>query len=155
MADAGPILRDVAQALNECGLEAILIGNAAAALQGAPVSTLDFDFMFRNNAPNLKKLKRLAAILGGRLFVPYYPASQLYRLINDGRGLQIDFMSVLHGIRSFESLRSRAIPMFIGGHPILVADLGDIIRSKRALGRAQDRAILEILEKTRDEKERK
>lgn len=155
MADARPILREVAQALNECDLEVILVGNAAAALQGAPVSTLDFDFMFRKNAPNVKKLKKLTAILGGRLFVPYYPASQLYRLINDDRGLQIDFMSVLHGIKSFESLRSRAVRIFIGGHSILVADLRDIIRSKRALGRPQDLAVLEILEKTRDEKERK
>jgi hypothetical protein len=41
----------------------VLIGNAAAALQGAPV-TADFDFMFRRTAVNLQKLKALASRLG-------------------------------------------------------------------------------------------
>jgi hypothetical protein len=154
MADAGPILKDIARALKECGLEAILIGNAAAALQGAPVTTLDFDFMFRKTPTNLKKLKRLAALLGGRILVPYYPASQMYRLVNDDRGLQIDFMHVLHGIKSFEGLKSRAARVSMGDQLLLVADLRDVIRSKRVLGRPKDLAVIEILEKTIDEKEK-
>jgi len=154
MVDAAPVLKDIARALKECALEAVLIGNAAAALQGAPVTTLDFDFMFRKTPANLKKLKRLAALLGGRLLVPYYPASQMYRLVNDDRGLQIDFMPILHGIRSFESLKSRAVRVFMGDQALLVADLKDVIRSKRALGRPKDVAVIEILEKTRDEKEK-
>jgi hypothetical protein len=32
---------------------------AAAALQGAPVTTVDFDFFFRKTPANLKKLKRI------------------------------------------------------------------------------------------------
>jgi len=37
-----------------------MIGNAAAALQGSPVTTLDIDFMFQKTPGNLKKLKALA-----------------------------------------------------------------------------------------------
>jgi hypothetical protein len=44
-------------ALSAVRLEAILIGNAAAAIQGAPVTTVDFDFMFRATPANLAKLK--------------------------------------------------------------------------------------------------
>lgn len=152
MADAAPMLKDIARALKECSLEAVLIGNAAAALQGAPVTTLDFDFMFRKAPANIRKLKRLAGLLGGRLLVPYYPASQMYRLVNDDRGLQIDFMPIVHGIRSFESLKSRALRVSIGGQSLLVADLKDVIRSKRALGRPKDVAVIGVLEKTIDEK---
>jgi hypothetical protein len=42
--NAEPLLAVIARALKEVGLETVLIGNAAAALQGAPVTTLDFDF---------------------------------------------------------------------------------------------------------------
>ena len=45
--NAEPLLSQVAAALATVRLEAIRIGNAAAALQGAPVTTVDFDFMFR------------------------------------------------------------------------------------------------------------
>jgi len=78
-------------------------------LQGAPVTTLDFDFMFRKTPSNLKKLKVLSRRLSGRIMTPYYPASNLYRLTVDERGIQLDFMSTLHGIRSFEGLRSRPL----------------------------------------------
>ena len=40
--------------------EAIMVGNAAAAIQSAPVTTLDFDFMYRKTRSNLKKLKQTA-----------------------------------------------------------------------------------------------
>ncbi len=64
--NATPLLTSIVAALTEVHLEAILIGNAAAALQGAPVTTLDFDFMFRPTAPNLAKLKRFADRLEAR-----------------------------------------------------------------------------------------
>jgi hypothetical protein len=152
--NAAPVLKEIARRLNECGLDAVLIGNAAAALQGAPVTTLDFDFMFRKTAANLKKLKALSKALGGCLLTPYYPASGLYRLMQDDRGLQLDFMSTIHGIRSFEGLKARASRVYFGEHPLWVADLKDIIKSKRALGRHKDLAVLDILEQTVGEKEK-
>src|SRR5579863_1885724 len=50
--DAQPELALLAKALNEYGLEAILIGNMAAALHGAPVSTIDIDLLFRKTPRN-------------------------------------------------------------------------------------------------------
>jgi hypothetical protein len=150
--NAEPLLSEVARALEECGLEAVLIGNAAAALQGAPVTTLDFDFMFRKSPANLRKLKALAKSLSGTILTPYYPSSNLYRLMVEDRGIQLDFMDTLHGIRSFEGLRSRATKVQFGDHCLWVADLRDIIRSKKALGRPKDHAVLETLEKTLREK---
>ncbi len=61
--NAVPLLSTLLIALRKQRLEAVLIGNAAAALHGAPVTTLDFDFMFRDTAANLGKLKRVAVAL--------------------------------------------------------------------------------------------
>ena len=150
--NAEPLLNSVVAALAAVRLEAILIGNAAAALQGAPVTTLDFDFMFRSTPVNLAKLKKFAAHLDATIMRPYYPVSALHRVINDDCGLQVDFMPAIHGVKSFNSLRSRAEQTRIGGNPLWVANLSDIIASKRAAGRPRDRAVLEILEKTLREK---
>lgn len=150
--DARPVLALLARVLEQCGLEAILIGNAAAAVQGAPVTTLDVDFLFRKNPRNLAKLKLVAKALGAVILRPYYPASDLFRVVRDDDGLQVDFMAAIHGVRSFESLRSRAWRLDLDGCAMLVADLADVVRSKRAAGRPRDRAVLEILERTLDEK---
>ncbi len=68
--DAWPILMTLARVLEEHRLEAVLIGNAAAALQGAPVTTLDFDFLFRKTPGNLRKLRAVAKRLGAVVFKP-------------------------------------------------------------------------------------
>jgi len=78
--DARPILFTLARGLEEEGLEAVMIGNAAAALHGAPVTTLDFDFLFRKTPGNLRKLKAVAKSLGAMLLRPCYPASDLFRI---------------------------------------------------------------------------
>src|SRR5262249_54987235 len=135
--NAEPLLKSIVTALGETRLEAILIGNAAAAIQGAPVTTVDFDFMFRATPRNLEKLKRFARCLDAMILRPYYPLSGLFRVMNDERGLQVDFMPTIHGVKSFNSLRSRATQVGVGGQLLWVADLRDIIASKRAAGRSR------------------
>ena len=132
----------------------MLVGNAAASLQGAPVTTVDFDFLFRKTPANLRKLKAIAKILEATLLRPYYPASDLFRIMRDSDLLQVDFMGRIDGVRSIEGLRSRASRVDLGGHTLLVASLEDIIRSKRAAGRPQDKAVLEILEKALHENQK-
>src|ERR1041385_1797017 len=100
--DAAPQLARIAELLERHGLEAVLIGNAAAALQGAPVTTVDLDFLFRKTPANLKKLKAIASELDAVILRPYYPISGLFRIVRDRDGLQLDFMSVIDGVRSFE-----------------------------------------------------
>lgn len=151
--DAAPVLGQVARRLNEARLEAVLIGNAAAALQGAPVTTVDFDFMFRKTTRNLVKMKAVARALGAVILRPYYPVSDLYRLVRDDDGLQVDFMSTIHGVRSFAGVRDRATTIEIEGAAVRVASLADIIASKRAARRPRDLAVLHILEAARERQE--
>ena len=152
--NAKPFLTIIAAALQTVGLEAVLVGNAAAALHGAPVTTLDFDFMFRKTPANLRKMKKLARRLNAVILRPYYPASNLYRVVVEDTGLQLDFMSALTGISSFSSLRSRAQRVALGHGRLWVASLRDVISSKRKLGRPRDLAVLGLLEKTLREQER-
>jgi hypothetical protein len=151
--NAEPLLRLVARVLAKRKLDAVVIGNAAAALQGSPVTTQDIDFMFRDTPPNLRKLRRLADDLDALVLRPFYPASRLYRVMRDRDGLQLDFMAKVDGVRSFASLRSRAMRVSFGNDELLVASLRDIIRSKEAADRPQDRAILPVLRKTLNEQE--
>jgi hypothetical protein len=133
--NAAPLLVRVAKLLRQHNLEAILIGNAAAALQGAPVTTIDIDFLFRKTPASMKKLKALAGSLDAFILRTYYPVSGLYRIARDEDGLQLDFMTVIDGI-------------------LTVAALSDIIKSKKSAGRARDLAVLDVLEKALDEESR-
>lgn len=150
---AEPLLELAARPLAKHKLDAVLIGNAAAALQGSPVTTVDLDFMFRKTAGNLRKLRRIADDLDAVVLHPYYPASELYRVLRERDGLQLDFMAKVDGIRTFESLPSRAASTRFGRYDLKVASLADVIASKKAANRPQDRAILPILRKTLREKE--
>jgi hypothetical protein len=146
--DAAPSLVAVADALKSAGLEAILIGNAAAALHGAPVTTVDFDFLYRVHARSAAKLKRFAAPMGGTLRQPFHGLSTMFRVEVPASGLQVDFTSDIHGVRSFNSLKSRCTVFDLDGRKILLAPLEDIIKSKKAAGRPRDLAVLHVLEAT-------
>jgi hypothetical protein len=151
--NAEPILVRVVRAFADVRLEGVLIGNAGAALQGAPVTTEDFDFLVRLTPANQRKIAKLAIRLDAVASRPFYPASHMVRLLGPD-GLQVDLVPVAHAMRSFASVRSRAVQLDLGGRPLLVADLEDILKSKRAAGRPKDRAVLEVLEVTLREKKK-
>ena len=145
--DAVGLLEELALVFAANKLEVVLVGNAAAALQGAPVTTDDFDFMWRPTRRNLVKLREVARDLGASVSQPEYPLSRFYRMTGPP-GLSVDMMGIMDGIKSFESLRSRSVEISLGRVNLVVADLRDIIKSKRAAGRPKDVAALPVLEET-------
>jgi hypothetical protein len=147
---AEPTLRLVARLLARHKLDAVLIGNAAAALRGAPVTTLDLDFTYKRSPAAERKLRALARELDATILTPVYPVSDLLRVSRDNASVQLDFMAKIDGVRRYESLGARATPMRFGEHDLLVASLDDIIRSKSAAARPQDLAVLPLLERARD-----
>lgn len=85
--DAAPLLAEVARHLRALDFDAVLIGNADAALQGAPVTTVDFDVLFRKTPRTIAKIKALARGLGAVVMRPYHPVSDLFRIVRDTDGL--------------------------------------------------------------------
>ncbi len=150
--DARMLLERVAQAFAEAQLEAVMIGNAAA-IHGAPVSTVDIDFYYRDTASNRKKLEQVARFFGTRVTEPFNPVSGLIRIDQPTEGLQLDFMSFIGTRHSFEGVRQRAQAIGFGRHPLLVASLEDIIKSKRSAKRPKDLAVLHEIEATLAQKE--
>jgi hypothetical protein len=146
--NAEPLLVRISEALQKARLEAVLIGNAAAALSGAPVTTLDFDFMVRDTRKALGRIAEFAQALDATVIPPRTDVSRVYSVVNESEGLFVDFLDTVSGVSSFASLRSRATAVHFGQGTVVVADLRDVLASKRAANRPKDRAVIELIEAT-------
>ncbi len=148
------LLDKIAASFGHCRLDAVLIGNAAAALQGVPVTTMDFDFLIQLTKINFKKIGRIATILDADVLV--IKENEVIRLINENEGIVIDFIDENYppGIKSLSSLKSRADRLVLANGEVMVAGLDDIVKSKEALGRPKDLAVMELLRETLDEKKK-
>ncbi|MFN3740738.1 MAG: hypothetical protein ACK4TF_08740 [Thermodesulfovibrionales bacterium] len=140
------LLSRILKAFRKVRLEAILIGNAGAALQGAPVMTQDIDFFVRDTELNRKKIREFAELLGLSLYKRDEAISEV--ITAEGKELIIDFIFRLTPDQKYESVRSRAKKIKIGDHFCLVANLEDIIKSKKVTGRVKDIAVIKLLEDT-------
>lgn len=136
----------VLEALEQTGLEALVVGSVAAVLQGSPVTTQDLDLLVLDTPANRQKIERLAQCLGGR---PREVSSLSNVLRIDAAAATVDLLfDRLPGGLSFESLRSRSVAIDLGGRTARVASLEDIIASKEAAARPKDQAQLPILRDT-------
>jgi hypothetical protein len=135
------------RAIGAVKLEAILVGSAGAAAQGAPITTQDFDLLVRDTTVNRAKLEELAARIGAARPRKLSPLAGAVTLV--GAEIPVDVLfDEMAGAIKFEAVRSRAVSVPLGDVTILVASLADIIASKRAANRAKDRAQLPVLEST-------
>ena len=120
--NATPLLIKIARTLHMVRLETVMVGNAAAALHGAPVTTLDIDFMFRKTPTNLRKLKDFAEELNAQLLKPFYPVSSLYRVVNDDTGKR-NMIAPLRVNTGFSGhKKSPVLPGFVAYRADLEAD---------------------------------
>jgi diphthamide synthase (EF-2-diphthine--ammonia ligase) len=143
--DAKNILVEISEAFAHAKLEAVMIGNAAAAIQGAPVTTMDIDFCIRETDETLSKLSMVAKQLDAKL-INY---GSFFQIQAPERELYLDFICKVLGVKSFDALLKRSIRVsFDGCYDLSIALLEDIIRSKKLAGQDKDLAVLPILERT-------
>jgi hypothetical protein len=129
------------RALTDEGVEFLVVGLSAAALQGAPAVTQDIDLWFRDLAdPGIQKaLKRV----GGTYVAP--TGSTPPMLVGPAVAL-FDVVVAMHGLLSFAEEAKRAVTVPLGGVRVKILPLARIIASKKATNRPKDRAILPVLE---------
>jgi hypothetical protein len=138
------------------GVEYVVVGGVAAILEGAPISTLDLDIVYRVEDANLRRLRSLLIELearyrdpAGREIEPTVERLRANRvnLLETRQGL-LDAMQEIGAGWSYEDLVSRTRTHTLGELEVRVLDLASVIESKQAAGRDKDMAMLPVLRQT-------
>jgi len=123
------------------GVRYMIVGLAAAVIQGANTATLHIDLWFESvTDPNI----RLAAEAAGGIWVSGFgmmPA-QLGGVLGD----RFDVVNWMSGLGTFEDEYPTAITAVVDGVTVRVLPLARIVVSKRAAGRPKDQAAIPALE---------
>jgi hypothetical protein len=144
--------QEIARAFNERGVEYLFIGKSAAILLGFPGTTQDVDLFPVRSAENGRRIVAALRQIGFEIPPPLEAeivAGKDFVQIKTGP-FDVDLVFAPDGIASFEEARSRGVQEGI----FRVANLRDIIASKRASGRQKDQLDLPLLESFRTEYEK-
>ena len=129
------------RALVDEHVDFLVVGLAAAALQGVPAVTQDVDLWFADlNGPGFRRaLARVGAT--------YVPPRMANPPLLVGAGTELfDIVTGMHGLSSFSDEARGAVSAVVAGVPVLLLPLDRIITSEKATGRPKDLAILPALE---------
>jgi len=125
------------------GVDFMVVGLSAAALQGAPVVTQDVDLWFKDISD--PKLNRALKKFGGI----YVPPMNLHPPAFAGRHLELfDIVLNMDGLKSFSEETKNTIEVPLGKYKVQVLALDRIIKSKEAAGREKDQLSLKVLKDT-------
>ena len=128
------------RALIDEGVDFMIVGLAAAALQGSSAVTQDIDLWFADRAA--ENLQRALQKVG----VTYIPPSHGNPpLLAGAKANLFDIVVHMHGLGTFEEERKTAKFIKLRGISLPVLPLDRIITSKEATDRPKDRAILPVL----------
>jgi predicted nucleotidyltransferase len=124
-------------------VEFILVGLAAATLQGAPVVTQDIDLWFKNlQDPNLQKA--LKAVKGG-----YIEPIMLNPPMFYGDNIKMfDIVVTLSGLEDFNTELKNTTEIKLEGCSVKILKLERIIKSKKTANRKKDQLSVPVLEDT-------
>ena len=147
--------RALLRALADRGVEFILIGGVAATVHGSSRLTQDLDIVYRRSAENLDRL--VQALRDHRPYLrdaapglPFqWESATLQRGLNFTLTTdlgEIDLFGEIVGGGRYEDLLGQTVRITIFGISVLCLDLPQLIRVKRAAGRARDLEVVAELE---------
>jgi hypothetical protein len=129
--------------LRRQNVEFMLVGAAAAALQGAPVVTQDVDLWFKDvKDPGIQTALRKS----GGIMVPSFGQNPP-TFAGDAVKL-FDIVLIMHGLMSFDEERKNSFKVSLGTLRVSVLGLDRIIRSKETVRRPKDLLVLPVLRDT-------
>lgn len=140
-----PDFADIIAALNDNGVEYVIVGSFALALLGRPRYTGDIDIWIRPIGSNARStLKALADFGFGALGIT--EADILSgKIIQLGHPpVRVDLLTCLDGLSSEEIWAGRQNGK-LGDHPVSFLGKDAFIKNKRAAGRHKDLADIEAL----------
>jgi hypothetical protein len=150
------------RALDRHAVKYVVIGGYAGDLLGAPLNTNDLDICYERTAENMERLAAALKELGATSRVagvdeelPFIldrktlAAGDSFTFDTDAGA--VDVLGTPSGTSGFPDLISRALAVPIGDLQVLVVDIADLMRMKRASGRIKDRLHLEVLSALRNE----
>jgi len=136
--------QQVAQAFNAENVEYLFIGKSGAILLGYPGSTQDVDVFPEKSPENIQRVIRAVIALGFGLdetLKSEILRGQAFVQLKNGP-FDLDLIFAPDGIASYAAAKSRSVNEGI----FPVANLRDIIASKKATDRVKDRLDLHLLE---------
>jgi len=152
------------QALQRHGVGFVVIGGLAGRLWGSPTMTNDVDVCYDRDPANLERLAAALNELGARPRGVDEDVPFLLDAVTLAKGQNftfttdlcpVDVLGLPSGVKDFNELAVNAVEFDLGdGVVVEVCDLEDLMRMKRAAGRAKDRIELEVLAAVREEHER-
>jgi hypothetical protein len=131
----------------------LLIGKGAAILLGYPGTTQDVDVFARRTTDNGRRIVQALRSLGfeiGEQLAAEVVAGRDFVQIKNGP-FDVDIVFAPDGISSYEDAKQRSVTCGV----FKVANLRDIIASKKASGRQKDMNELPLLESFREEYEKR
>ncbi len=121
----------------------MVVGLAAAVLQGAPVVTQDIDLWFKSLTN--PKINRALKKVGCSLVIPIGERAPIF--IGNNAKL-FDVVTHMHGLGDYQKEFKNSLLIPLGGLKIRVLSLERIIRSKQAADRQKDQLVLPVLKDT-------
>ena len=147
------LAEDLARVFADEGVDYLFLGKGAAILLGYPGTTQDVDVFARRTADNglriVAALRRLGFEIENKLEQEILAGRDFVQIKNGP--FDVDIVFARDGITSYDDANERSITNGI----YRVANLRDIIASKKASGRQKDMNELPLLESFRAEYEKR
>lgn len=150
-----PKYHEILLRLADAGVEAIVVGMAAAVIQGAPTMTWDLDIVHHRTTDNVARLlgvlDAIDAVARGDNRRTRPNASHLIgpgHVLLETRFGDFDCLGAIDGSRSYEDLVDTSVIIDLEGRPLRVIRLEELLQIKKRAGRPKDLAGIPYIEAT-------